>query len=140
VQIICEQQPQQSMDEQIYERKKGNWGVHDIGHNISYLYDTPHGATLSIAYPAWLKLHKDRIPERITKLGKQLFGTNSVDETIENLEKFFKSIDSPIRLSEINILENKREDITAQMLKNKINGMVHEFSDDDRKKIVELMM
>ncbi|PLX10949.1 MAG: NADH-dependent alcohol dehydrogenase [Marinilabiliales bacterium] len=81
-----------------YGRKSGDWGVHDIGHNISYLYDTPHGATLSIVYPAWLKLHKDRIPERITKLGKQLFGTSSVNDTIENLEKFFKSIDSPIRL------------------------------------------
>ena len=50
-------------------RKGGDWGVHDIGHNISYLFDTPHGATLTIAYPAWLKIQKDRIPERIFKLG-----------------------------------------------------------------------
>jgi hypothetical protein len=123
-----------------YGRKNGDWGVHDIGHNISYLYDTPHGATLSIAYPAWLKLQKERIPDRIKKLGNQLFGTNSVDETIENLEKFFKSIDCPVRLSDINIGQEKQKEITEQMLKNKINGMVHEFSDDDRIKIVDLMM
>lgn len=121
-------------------RKYGDWGVHDIGHNISYLYDTPHGATLTIAYPAWLKLQKDRIPERISKLGNQLFGTNSADETIENLEKFFNSIECPIRLSEINIDDDKKEEIQNQMLKNQINGMVHKFSDEDRLKLVDIMM
>ena len=123
-----------------YGRKNGDWGVHDIGHNISYLYDTPHGATLSIAYPAWLRLQKDRIPERITHLGNQLFGVNTVDETIEKFEIFFQSIDCPVRLSDLDIKREKQEEITKQMIKNKINGMVHEFSDEDRKKIVELMM
>jgi len=123
-----------------YGRKSGDWGVHDIGHNISYLYDTAHGATLSIAYPAWLKLQKDRIPERITKLGNQLFGTKSADETILNLEKFFKSIDCPVRLSDINIGNDKKDEIINQMIKNQINGMVHPFSDEDRKAIVDLMM
>ena len=123
-----------------YGRKSGDWGVHDIGHNISYLYDTAHGATLSIAYPAWLKLQKDRIPERITKLGNQLFGTKSADETILNLEKFFKSIDCPVRLSDINIGNDKKDEIINQMIKNQINGMVHQFSDEDRKAIVDLMM
>ena len=123
-----------------FGRKNGDWGVHDIGHNISYLYDTHHGATLSIVYPAWLKLHKDRIPERITQLGNQLFGLNSVDETIEKFETFFKSIDCPVRLSDLDIKKEKQEEITKQMIKNKINGMVHEFSDEDRIKIVDLMM
>ncbi|MDA3952711.1 MAG: iron-containing alcohol dehydrogenase [Bacteroidales bacterium] len=123
-----------------YGRKSGDWGVHDIGHNISYLYDTAHGATLTIAYPAWLKLQKERIPERIKQLGNQLFGTNSADETIENLEKFFKSIDCPIKLSNINIGNDKQQDIIDQMHKNKINGMVHTLTDEDRTRIVELMM
>ncbi len=123
-----------------YGRKSGDWGVHDIGHNISYLYDTPHGATLTIAYIAWLKLQKNRIPQRIEMLGNQLFGTPSVDATIENLEKFFKSIDCPVRLSDIHIGKEKQEEITQQMLKNQIDGMVHKFSDDDRRQIVELMM
>jgi len=121
-------------------RKYGDWGVHDIGHNISYLYDTPHGATLTIAYPAWLKLQKERIPERIKKLGNQLFGVDSIDKTIEKLESFFASIDCPIRLSEIGIKNTQQNEIENQMIKTKIDGLVHKFSDEDRKKIVELMM
>ncbi len=121
-------------------RKNGDWGVHDIGHNISYLYDTPHGATLSIAYPAWLKLQKDRIPERIKNLGKLLFATDSIDDTIAQLEKFFKSIECPVKLSDIDITSTKKNEIIDQMIKTKINGMVHELSDEDREKIVELML
>jgi len=121
-------------------RKYGDWGVHDIGHNLSFLYDTAHGATLSIAYPAWLKLHKDRIPERIAKLGNQLFGTNTVDETITHLEKFFKSIECPIKLSEINIGKEKKNEIINQMIQTQINGLVYKLTDEDRTKIVELML
>jgi len=121
-------------------RKSGDWGVHDIGHNLSYLFDTPHGATLSIAYPAWLKLQKERIPKRIAKLGEHLYGTSSVDKTIENLENFFQSLGSPIKLSDIGIGKDKKETIIQQMIKTETNGMVHKLNDDDRKKIVELMM
>ena len=121
-------------------RKSGDWGIHDIGHNLSYLFDTPHGATLSIAYPAWLKLQKERIPKRIAKLGEHLYGTSSVDKTIENLENFFQSLGSPIKLSDIGIGKDKKETIIQQMIKTETNGMVHKLNDDDRKKIVELMM
>ena len=79
-----------------YGKKGGDWGVHGIGHELSVLYDTAHGATLSIAYIAWLKLHKERIPERIIKLGKYLFGVGSDDETITRLEQFFRKINSPV--------------------------------------------
>lgn len=123
-----------------YGKKSGDWGVHSIGHNLSYLFDTPHGATLSIAYPAWLKLQKDRIPERIAKLGEHLYGNVSADETINRLEKFFQSLGSPIKLSDIGIGDDKKEIIIQQMIKTETNGMVHKLNDDDRKKIVELMM
>ena len=121
-------------------RKSGDWGIHDIGHNLSYLFDTPHGATLSIAFPAWLKLQKERIPERIAKLGEHLYGNVSADETIKRLEIFFQSLGSPINLSDIGIGKDKKETIIQQMIKTETNGMVHKLNDDDRKKIVELMM
>ena len=43
-----------------FGRANGDWGVHALGHVLSFLYDTPHGATLSIVYPAWLKKMKER--------------------------------------------------------------------------------
>lgn len=118
----------------------GDWGVHDIGHTLSYLYDLAHGATLSIAYPAWLKLMSDRIPERIEKLGKYLYNLKSVEKTIENLEIFFRSIKSPVKLSEAGIGPDKKDEIVQLMTKNKISGMNYKFSEEDYRKLAELMM
>lgn len=121
-----------------YGKTGGDWGVHGIGHEISLLFDTPHGATLSIAYPAWLKLQKERIPERILFMGKELFGATTVDESIAQLEAFFASIQSPVKLSDIG-LADKTSAILAQLNRNKVSGMHHALTEEDHKVLVELM-
>ena len=121
-----------------YGKTGGDWGVHGIGHEISLLFDTPHGATLSIAYPAWLKLQKDRIPERILTMGKGLFNATTVDESISKLEDFFISIQSPVKLTDIG-LADKARDILAQLTRNKVSGMHHTLTEEDYKTLAELM-
>ncbi|WP_237155046.1 iron-containing alcohol dehydrogenase [Oryzibacter oryziterrae] len=39
----------------------GDWGSHDIEHEISGIYDVAHGAGLAVVFPAWMKhvLHND---------------------------------------------------------------------------------
>jgi alcohol dehydrogenase YqhD (iron-dependent ADH family) len=96
----------------------GDWGVHSIGHNISLLFDVPHGASLSIVYPAWLRLIKERT-DKVEKLGRQLFGINNTDETIDRIEKFFISIGSPVRLKEVGIGKDKKQELYGVMVKNK---------------------
>ncbi|NVO01308.1 MAG: iron-containing alcohol dehydrogenase [Bacteroidetes bacterium] len=123
-----------------YGRVSGDWGVHGIGHSLSVLYDTPHGASLSIAYPAWLKLQKDRIPERIEKLGFELFNSESVDDTIYKLEYFFKLIGSPTRLSDIGInIETEKELIYENMKINKVNGANQKLTGPDFLTLIDLM-
>ena len=121
-----------------YGKTGGDWGVHGIGHEISLLFDTPHGATLSIAYPAWLELQKDRIPERILTMGKGLFNAKTVEESIQKLKEFFRSVKSPVTLTEIG-LEDKAPQIVEQLLRNKVSGMHHSLSAADYKKVVEYM-
>ncbi len=123
-----------------YGKVNGDWGVHGLGHELSFLYDLAHGATLSIAYPAWLRLHKERIPERIQKMGKLLFGTEYTDEAIQKLESFFTSLHSPVRLSEAGIESSKKDEIINQMNQNKVTGMHHALSEADRAALVKLMM
>ena len=123
-----------------YGKKSGDWGVHAIGHELSFLYDTPHGATLSIAYPAWLKLQKDRITDRISTLGKLLFNTSNTDKTIDLLQSFFKEINSPVSLKETGINEHYKSQIVNQMKKNKITGMHHKLSENDYETLVDFML
>jgi alcohol dehydrogenase YqhD (iron-dependent ADH family) len=122
-----------------YGKTIGDWGTHGLGHILSFLYDTPHGATLTIASLAWMKLQKERIPHRIAKLGEQLFGTTTPDESIEKLSEFFQSIGCPVNLNDINVDKNKKEEIVDLMNKNKVNGFVHKLTNEDREQIVEFM-
>jgi len=123
-----------------YGKTSGDWGVHALGHELSFLYDLPHGATLSIAYPAWLRLQSERIPQRIQKLGEGLFGTTDLEETIQKLETFFSALGSPIRITETGTDTSKKEEILKQMNKNKVSGMHHALNDEDRARLVEMMM
>ena len=122
-----------------YGTKGGDWGVHAIGHQLSLLFDTPHGASLSIGYPAWMKLQKDKIPERIKKLGKGVFGTETADECIEKFTEFFSSINSPVTLDDIGLTETQKNDFLNQMDKNGVQGLYHSLTNDDHKDLVELM-
>jgi alcohol dehydrogenase YqhD (iron-dependent ADH family) len=122
-----------------YGKKSGDWGVHSLGHILSLLYDTPHGASLSIVYPAWLKYMKSRIPERIETLGEHLYSSKDADKTISKMETYFSLLGSPVRLSEIGIDKSMKGEILEQMNKNKSSGMVHALEDIDRETILELM-
>jgi alcohol dehydrogenase YqhD (iron-dependent ADH family) len=120
-------------------RTSGDWGVHGIGHCFSLLYDIAHGASLSIAYPAWLKLQKERIPEKIKQLGIQLFGVSSADETIAELEKFFKSIGCPHSLKEAGISSSDKNELLEVMKHNKVSGGNHKLNEEDYRFLLNLV-
>ena len=121
-------------------RAGGDWGAHDIGHVLSLLFDIPHGASLTIAYPAWMKLMKERIPERISVLGKELFDVETPDETIISFENFFRQIECPLRLEEAGIGQQSGKQIFDTMLLNKVDGTNHKLSADDYSALLELMV
>ncbi len=120
-------------------RASGDWGVHDIGHVLSLLYDIPHGASLSIAYPAWMKIMKNRIPVRICKLGKALFNAKNTEDTISKTEEFFRHIECPVRLEEIGIGKENQQHILDVMLLNKVSGMHHKLESYDLSELLGLM-
>lgn len=124
----------------VYGRKNGDWGVHSLGHTLSVLYDIPHGASLSIVYPAWMGLHLNRANERIAQLGHNLFGTTTAESAINEMESFFRSIGSPVRLSECGInAGEKGEEIVRTWLANKSGGNHHKLNEADYRELVRLM-
>jgi len=120
-------------------RQSGDWAVHDIGHVLSLLYDLPHGASLTIAYPAWLKHMKNIIPERIANLGKDLFDVNTAEGTIMKLEDFFRKIECPVRLGDAGIVHEKKQQILDTLILNKVSGGNHKLSTDDLSDILQMM-
>lgn len=121
------------------KQSSGDWGVHEFSHTLSVLYDIPHGASLSIVYLAWFKLLKIRNDNRLKELGLLLFNTDNYEEIIENFISYFKSIDSPISLSELKLQNNYSEIIN--IVKNKrITGYNYSYQDSEYESIVKFML
>ncbi|HRS53670.1 MAG TPA: iron-containing alcohol dehydrogenase, partial [Bacteroidales bacterium] len=106
---------------------------------LSLICDIPHGASLSIAYIAWLKYHSKKASDKIQKLGHLLYRDPSIENTINNIEQFFKSIGCPINFKEANIDTNKYSLILNTMLKNKVGGEFYKLSEEDITNIFYLM-
>lgn len=121
----------------IYGRSSPDWGVHILAHTLSVLYDTAHGATLSIIYPAWLKVMRDRAADRIAPLGEALFNTSDVDETIQCFENFFAQLGSPIRCQDAGIELACKSDILDLMNQNQAQGFNYPLSAAEREAILD---
>lgn len=91
--------------------REEDWASHDIEHELSALYDIAHGTGLAIISPAWMKyVYRENIdmfamwavnvmdvrPDLKDKEGMVL-------EAIAKLERFYRELGEPIRLSEIGI-------------------------------------
>ncbi len=124
----------------MHGRSSGDWGVHALGHVLSFLYDTPHGASLSIMYPGWLKMMRLRAKDRILKIGAELFGATSVNGTIAELENLFSSLGSPITCNDAGIDSKEREVILELMNRNKSQGLHHSLSNSEREEVMNYVM
>ena len=127
-------------------KNSGDWGVHGLEHTLSVLYDIPHGAGLTIIYPAWLKKHQPQINSKLAFLAHHVFNINNVEENkaadlfIQNLENFFKNINTPIKLSEANISADDKEKIIDNFTLNKVSGAVYPLKKTDYEEIFDLMV
>lgn len=126
-------------------KNAGDWGVHGLEHTLSVLYDIPHGAGLTIVYPAWLKKHQPQINPKLAFLAKHVFDVQNTEENnaanlfIQKLEGFFKTIETPIKLSEVNISGNDKTKIIDNFKLNKVSGSVYPLKESDYEEIFNLM-
>ncbi|HNZ42829.1 MAG TPA: iron-containing alcohol dehydrogenase [Bacteroidales bacterium] len=122
-----------------YGKKNGDWGVHGLGHTLSVLYDVPHGASLSVAYPAWMKYFKNQIGEKLSFLGKEIFNTPDPAATIQAFEMFFKQLGAPTRLGDLGLTGRHKIEIINNMLANKVSGDNFIMEKVDFENIFDLM-
>ena len=124
--------------------REDDWGSHDIAHEISALYGTTHGVTLSIIFPAWMKYVYKVNEDRFAQFGKEVFGVKEEDKekaslrAIEEFEKFLKKIGLPTRLSDINIDDENFEIMASKATENGPLGSFKKLHKEDVVKIYNL--
>ncbi|MDR2661229.1 MAG: iron-containing alcohol dehydrogenase, partial [Lactobacillaceae bacterium] len=92
--------------------KIGGWTVHPIEHELSAYYDITHGVGLGIITPRWLQYILNSrldVTKKIAQYGKNVWGIVGEDDlkiaqkAIDETYSFFKSLEIPMSLSELNI-------------------------------------
>ncbi len=93
------------------DRTKGDWSCHDLEHELSGIYDVPHGAGLAAIWSTWAKFVLPQNPERFARLAVNVMNvendpTNPTATALKGIEKFdefFASVGMPTRISGLNI-------------------------------------
>ena len=82
-----------------------DWASHRIEHEISGIYDLTHGIGMAIIFPAWMKYTKNIRPQIFEKFFKEVFNTTNINEGINKLKEFFKSLGINLKLSDYGITD-----------------------------------
>jgi len=126
----------------------GDWSSHQIEHELSGIYDVPHGAGLSVVFPAWMKYVYRHDVTRFAQFAVRVFGVDysfaspevTALEGIGRLKQFFKSIGLPVSLKELDIQDDRLEEM-AQKCKivNKQEGTIGNFVKLNQQDILNIL-
>lgn len=97
--------------------REGDWASHDIEHELSGLYDVPHGAGLATVFPAWMKFVYRHDVARFTQFAVRVWGVEldhrnpekTALEGIARLQGFLSSCGLPTSLKELGVPADQLE-------------------------------
>lgn len=103
--------------------KISDWATHVMEHEVSAFYDLNHGIGLAILFPNWMKYVAD--DERLWKFREYGVNVWDLDPTLSDKElaelsiqktkDFFKSLNLPTTLAEVNIDKTYLEDMAENL-------------------------
>lgn len=123
--------------------RQADFASHMIEHELSGIYDITHGAGLAIIFPAWMKyVYKYNI-DRFIQFATRVWGVEyniysperTVLEGIKRMKNFFKEISLPTTLKELNIPEDRFEEMAKKAVKL---GSIKKINANDIVEILKL--
>jgi NADP-dependent alcohol dehydrogenase len=97
-----------------------------IGHELTGAFGIDHARTLSIVLPAVMKVRREQKREKLLQYATRVWHINQgdddarIDQAIRLTEEFFKTMQVPIRLSDVELGIN---DIDLLIDRLKLHGM-----------------
>ena len=112
-----------------------DWSSHRIGYSLTALFGLDHAQTLAIVLPGVMEYKKKEKKEKILSLGTTVFKImpgfedEMVNETIDAVEDFFRSMGLCTRLSEFGIRDNDLNSLVEHV--REMNWKLGEHADID---------
>jgi len=99
-----------------------DWVSHAIGHELTGLYNIDHARTLSIVFPAVMKVLVQDKKEKILQYGERVLGITEgnaderIEKTIQETIDFFKAMGMPVTLRDADLGEEAIDEIMTQFI------------------------
>lgn len=111
--------------------REQDWASHHMGHELSAKYDTAHGASLAVMFPAWMRYVFKHDVKRFVQFATRVWDVDPADKTdeeialagIDAMQAFFVSMGMPATLEQAG---GCREDIPA-LTATVVNGRTGRF-------------
>ena len=111
--------------------REQDWASHRIGHEISAMYDTAHGASLAVMLPAWMRYVYRHDVKRFVQFATRVWQVDPAGKDDEEIalagiaamQAFFASLGMPQTLEQAG---GRAEDIPA-LAANVVNGKTGHF-------------
>ena len=114
----------------------GDWSTHALGHELTVLNGTDHARSLTAVLPATMHVRRNEKHDKLVQYAEKVFGVTEgtdeekIDAAIQKTVDFFKSIDMPTSLSEVDVKASDIDFLVDQLVKHeKIN--ISERGDQD---------
>lgn len=94
-----------------------DWATHMIGHELTAFKGITHGVSLAIVYPSMLQVMINDKMDKLVQYAERVWGiTDGTPEekakaAIKKTEQFFRSVNIPTKLSEVDVYEDTVKDI-----------------------------
>lgn len=121
--------------------RNGQWAAHEIEHEISAIYDVPHGAGMSVVFPAWMEYVKDELPERFLDFAKYVWKIQEaefhgnqeaiIEKGIEAYRNYMRELGLPLTFEDLGISGNRIEEMAAKAAGTRKLGSSPELNQED---------
>lgn len=125
-----------------------DWASHGIEHEVSAIYDIPHGAGLAVVFPNWMKyVHEERI-DRFVQYAVRVWGIDPAGKSdkevalagIQATRDFFTRIGAESRLADFGIGSEKLDRMAEEAVRYGEIGSFKRLDKQDVYNILEMSL
>ncbi|MHA6483588.1 iron-containing alcohol dehydrogenase [Paenibacillus sp. strain BS8-2] len=127
---------------------QNDWSSHGIEHEVSAIYDIPHGAGLAVIFPNWMKyVYKER-PDRFVQFAERVWGIQREGRTDDELvlagiqatREFFTRIGAESRLADFGIDAEHLDRMAEEAVRFHDIGSFKRLNKQDVRAILEMSL
>jgi len=95
--------------------------LHAIGHALSAFCDIPHGTSLAVLLPAWMRNIRSACQERLDLLARKVFAK---EDGIEATERWLERVGMRFHLEDLGIKPEQFEEIADNTIRTALPGQL----------------